>query len=277
MIEFTKMHALGNDFVVINTLSQPIKITRALMQFIADRHRGVGCDQVLLVTQAENPQADFGYRIFNADGSEVYQCGNGARCLGLFIRQEKLSDQKDIVLETKRGLIRISYLDNNEVLVDIAKPSFVVEHIPFVTQETHAPYHLKIDHRMIEFDVVTVGNPHCILRVDTISRNEVNQIGAALNAHSAFPEGVNVGFLQYDTRDRIHLCVYERGVGITEACGSGACAAVAVGRKNGYLNSTVQVIQAGGELAVHWHALEDFIQLRGSGETVFIGQLWKFY
>lgn len=273
MIQFTKMQALGNDFVVINLLSQKIDISRTFMQFIADRHYGVGCDQVLLLTSTKNPNADFGYRIFNADGGEVSQCGNGARCLGLFVREKKLSDKQEIVFETTKGLIHIRYIDDNNVSVDIAKPDFSPTSLPFITAEKNAPYHLSVNHRIIEFDVVSLGNPHCVLHVDGLSHDDIDAVGAALNRHPAFPEGVNVGFMQYLSRDCIKLCVYERGVGITKACGSGACAAVAVGQKNGELDSVVQVLQEGGELQVARHDMAGDIQLRGSGETVFDGML----
>lgn len=273
MIQFTKMQALGNDFVVMNTLSQKIEITCELIRFISDRHYGVGCDQVLLLTKTNNPKADFGYRIFNADGGEVFQCGNGARCLGLFIQQKKLSDKKEIILETAHGLIRITHIKNNEVRVDIAKPNFSPTSLPFITTETNAPYHLKINHHTIEFEVVNVGNPHCVLYIDTHSHDAINEIGAALNQHAAFPDGVNVSFVQLLSRDRIKLCVYERGVGITKACGSGACAAVAVGRKNGELDSVVRVLQEGGELQVSWNEPTGYIQLQGFGKMVFDGNL----
>ena len=264
MIHFIKMQALGNDFVVINLLSQKINITEKLIRYLADRHLGIGCDQVLLLTKTNNPKADFGYRIFNADGCEVFQCGNGARCMGVLIRKQKLSAKNEIILETGAGLLRIKYMDEDEVQVDIAIPDFSPASLPFLPEKNTLSR---------TFDVVSVGNPHGVIACDDISLDEINKIGAEFNQHPAFPKGVNLGFVKYLSRDRIELCVYERGVGITHACGSGACAAVAVGRKKGKLDATVNVVQAGGSVFVHWDKIDDPIQLRGSGEIVFFGEI----
>lgn len=270
-IQFTKMQGLGNDFVVFDTVRQSVAITEELIRSMADRHRGIGCDQVLVLTPANHPHADFGYRIFNADGNEVYQCGNGARCMGLFIQQEKLSDKKIIYLETQCDLMRVQCLSDNQVQVDIGKPRFDAESLPFITTENSAPYHLQLEGHAIEFDVVSVGNPHCVIRVDKILNGDVIDIGEQLNAHPAFPEGVNVGFLRCESHDLIHLSVYERGAGLTQACGSGACAAVAVGQKNGYLNAAVLVHQSGGILQVSATSKEAVIQLTGPANRVFQG------
>lgn len=262
-IRFTKMQGLGNDFVVLDAVSQSIHITSEFIVRIADRHYGVGCDQVLIIAPASNAKADFTYRIFNPDGAEVYQCGNGARCVGLLIQQKKLSDKKIIYLETKCSLMRVECVDNNNVIVDIAVPHFDPASLPFISSENLTlPF---------EFDVVSVGNPHCVLYANTLSRAEMIAIGEQLNAHPAFPEGVNVGFMHCESRDRIVLCVYERGAGITQACGSGACAAVAVGRKRGLLNETVSVQQAGGDVQVIWKSEDAAIRLCGPAVTVFEG------
>lgn len=273
MIRFTKMQALGNDFVVLNAVTQTISVMKDWIRFIADRHRGVGCDQVLMVTPAQNPKADFGYRIFNVDGSEVYQCGNGARCVGLFIQQEKLSNKKIIYLETQRDIMRVVCGDDDIVQVDIAKPNFNPTSLPFKPVEKAAPYYLQLAHHRIQFDVVSVGNPHCVISQGHFSDADKVQIGQELNKHPAFPEGINVGFVQYHSRNAISLCVYERGVGITQACGSGACAAVAVGRQQGQLNAEVTVQQAGGSLRVVWELPESVIQLRGNAVRVFDGTI----
>lgn len=267
---FTKMHALGNDFVVIDAVSQPIEMTTELARQLSDRHRGVGCDQVLLLTRAKNVAADFGYRIFNTDGTEVFQCGNGARCMGLFVRQKKLSDKKIMTLETARGFIRAEYIADDEVQVDIALPDFNPASLPFVTTETAAPFHIAVLNHTVTCDVVSVGNPHCVLK-NNYSEAEMISIGEALNSSELFPEGVNVGFVRVISPDVIHLRVYERGAGMTQACGSGACAAVAVGRRAGYLNASVSVHQVGGVLTVFWKSPDDMIQLRGSATTVFEG------
>ncbi len=273
MTRFTKMHALGNDFVVLDCVRQSIPITQELIQQLSDRHCGVGCDQVLIIAPTDNKNADFNYRIFNADGGEVFQCGNGARCVGLFIQQEKLSHKKIIVLETQRDLLRVQCLENQAVQADIAKPNFDIASLPFKTGENKAPYHLKLEPFSIEFDVVSVGNPHCVLSQNHFSHADRISIGEQLNAHSAFPDGVNVGFVTHESRSQIQLCVYERGVGITQACGSGACAAVAVGRKRGDLDADVQVHQAGGVLQVLWESDDAVIQLRGPAVRVFEGVL----
>lgn len=266
---FTKMHALGNDFVVIDAVSQSIPMTKELARQLSDRHRGVGCDQVLMLTLPKNAAADFGYRIFNPDGTEVFQCGNGARCMGLFVREKKLSDKKIITLETARGLIRAECV-GDEVQVDIAKPDFHPASLPFVTSQTIAPFHITVLNRAVECDVVSVGNPHCVLKGD-YSEAEMIAIGEALNTSELFPEGVNVGFVRVISRDVVELRVYERGAGMTQACGSGACACVAVGRHAGYLDAAVSVHQVGGVLNVVWKSFDDVIQLRGSATTVFEG------
>ncbi|OGT48878.1 MAG: diaminopimelate epimerase [Gammaproteobacteria bacterium RIFCSPHIGHO2_12_FULL_38_11] len=268
---FTKMHALGNDFVVLDTIRQSVTITPEFIRHIANRHRGVGCDQVLLLTPTENPAADFGYRIFNADGNEVYQCGNGARCMGLFIQSENLSEKKIIYLATRHHVMRVACLPLNQIEVDIAIPNFNPASLPFITTEKAAPYHLQLSKHHIIFDVVNVGNPHCIIRVENEVADDIIDIGKQLNEHPVFPQGVNVGFVYVQSRDAIKLNVYERGVGLTEACGSGACAAVAIGRYAGYLNETVTVHQAGGLLRVTWPSDDAMIQLQGSATIVFRG------
>lgn len=268
-IRITKMHALGNDFVVLDAVRQKIPVTKKWIQALSDRHRGVGCDQVLMLTTAQNKKADFGYRIFNADGGEVFQCGNGARCIGLFISQEKLSDKKIIYLETKHDVMRVNLMNDHEVQVDIAIPNFNPSSLPFKTTEKKSPYHLQLKNHAIEFDVVSVGNPHCVLQREQLSQSEIIAIGQALNQHAAFPEGINVGFVKIISRNHIELCVYERGVGITQACGSGACAAVAVGCHRGDLDRAVTVQQAGGDVRVSWPSQDAPIQLCGSATRVF--------
>lgn len=270
-IVFTKMHALGNDFVVINTIRYPISITATLMRHIANRHYGIGCDQILLITPTDNPKADFGYRIFNADGSEVYQCGNGARCVGLFIQNEKLANKKIISLETKNSVMRVECLLDNQIQVDIAIPNFNPASLPFITTEKNAPYHLSLQKQTIEFDIVSVGNPHCIIFVDDIDMEKLIDIGKQLNHHTAFPEGVNVSFVKVQSPDTIKLSVYERGTGITQACGSGACAAVAVGQAHGYLHQEVKVQQSGGFLQVIRQSPDAMMQLCGTANFVFNG------
>lgn len=273
MIKFTKMQALGNDFVVLDATRQSIAVNRDITRFLADRHRGVGCDQVLIIGKSTDAESDFTYRIFNADGSEVYQCGNGARCVGLYIHQEKLSTKKAIVLKTKSGRMRVAYCGDHDVQVDMAIPDFRPAALPFVTDQTAAPYQLLWMEKKLVFDVVSVGNPHCVMQQGSLSFEEMKAIGEMLNCHPAFPEGVNVGFVKSESRQSIHLTVYERGAGMTAACGSGACAAVAIGRKNQSLDSIVDVHQSGGSVQVTYQSLDVPIQLRGSATRVFEGIL----
>lgn len=271
-IQFTKMHGLGNDFVVINAVKQAVSITPEWVRAVANRHEGIGCDQVLVIGPSQNPQADFSYHIYNANGSEAYQCGNGARCVGLYIRQKNLSDKKTIFLETRRDVISVCCIDDNQVIVDIGTPYFDPQRLPFLTSQHAFPYTLQLTNRVIQFDVVSVGNPHCVLETNDFSAEEMKEIGQELNAHAAFPEGVNVGFAAIDSRDAIQLCVYERGAGLTKACGSGACAAVAVLRHRGKLNAAVKVHQEGGVLTVVWQSPTDVIQLIGPAVAVFDGE-----
>lgn len=270
-IQFTKMHALGNDFVVVDAVRQAISVTPEWIRHLADRHRGVGCDQVLLITAPKNPAADFGYRIFNADGGEVYQCGNGARCVGLFIQQKKMCDKKIIYLETRHQLMRVDYLQSGDVQVEMGKPNFDPSSLPCKIREKAPSYSLKLVNRTLQCDLVSVGNPHCVITDENFSDAEKTAIGIACNAHPLFPEGVNVGFVRFVSRNQITLRVYERGVGMTEACGSGACAAVAVGRKKGYLEAVVDVHQMGGVVQVCWPSEDAAIQLRGVAISVFDG------
>lgn len=265
-IEFTKMQGLGNDFVVIDATDQSIIFSPAFICKIADRHYGVGCDQVLVVRRADDPTADFDYRIFNADGSEVSQCGNGARCVGLFVRYKKLIEKKKIVFKTRANYLTVTACDDENFEADIGRPTFLPKDIPFIAAET-------LPEDIILAGVVNVGNPHAVIRVNEITLADVARIGGILNDHPAFPERVNVGFMRVLSPDRIELCVYERGVGITQACGSGACGAVAVGRQQGLLNETVQVCQAGGNLSVRYPSLLGPIFLRGPAVVVFDGSI----
>ena len=263
MIQFTKMHGLGNDFIVINTMQQTVPDTKNFIAEIANRHTGVGCDQVLMVGFTEHPHADFNYRIFNPDGTEVYQCGNGARCVGLFVREKKLSDKKTIILETKRETMKVTCIDDQHVVVDIAIPNFDPQSLPFLPAFLSIPY---------QFHTVSVGNPHCIIEDCGLSTDAMEKMGQELNSHPAFPEGINLGFVKIISPNEIHLRVYERGAGLTQACGSGACAAVAVLRKQKKVDAITTVHQPGGRLTVTWNMPTDFIQLTGPAVRVFDGE-----
>lgn len=275
-LEFTKMQGLGNDFVVIDATKKTFHATPDLICRLANRHCGVGCDQVLLLGVAKHPRADFSYRIYNANGSEAFQCGNGARCIGLFVREKKLSHKKIICLEMQHDFITVECQENT-VRVDMGVPNFTPEAVPFLSAQRAAPYQLALSNRVITFDVVSMGNPHCVITHGDFSGDfsieSMSAIGRELNAHAAFPDGVNVGFVKHLSRDAIQLHVYERGVGMTQACGSGACAAVAVGRLQNVLHESVQVHQAGGVLTVRWVSSQAVLQLAGPAVIVFDGRI----
>lgn len=266
------MQGLGNDFVVINNLTQSIVMNASLAKRIADRRLGVGCDQVLLIEPPRHADADFYYRIFNADGSEVYQCGNGARCVGLFIQSQQLSAKKTVCLETKRSLIDVTVLDNLQVQVSMGKPSFDPASLPYVGEQKSLLYKQTIFGNDIYFDLVSLGNPHCIMVVDDFNTLDIESVAAYLDKSQLFPEGVNVGFVKVTSRAGIDLRVVERGAGLTQACGSGACAAVVCGRRQGLLDAVVTVSQAGGDLEVRWDGgVDNYVLLSGPAVAVFEG------
>ncbi|OGT27013.1 MAG: diaminopimelate epimerase [Gammaproteobacteria bacterium RIFCSPLOWO2_02_FULL_42_14] len=267
-ILFTKMQALGNDFVVMNTLSQSVSTHPAFMRYLADRRTGVGCDQVLLITKPWSDRADFGYRIFNADGSEVYQCGNGARCIALLIHEEKISSKKSLVLETKKALLKTQYHSRDAIEVNMGKPDFNFESLPFLEK--------KFEEKSLPFFLVSVGNPHCVFVADIIQETALTKMGETLNQHPAFPEGVNVGFMKIHSSDTVDLCVYERGAGLTKACGSGATAAVAIGQRQKLLGDAVTVCQTGGNLCVALSAEDASLITTGPASMIFQGTIADF-
>lgn len=257
IVEFSKMHGLGNDFVVIDLVTQNMPINRALVQALADRHTGIGFDQLLLVEPPSDPEADFDYRIFNKDGTEVAQCGNGARCFMAFVHARKLTAKTRIVARTKAGLLTLSIDQHGWVQVDMGKPKFAPEDIPFLPKsitKVQDSYRLNIDGQAVPIYVVNVGNPHAVVLVDNVLDADVQNLGAKIGAHEAFGEGVNVGFVEVVHQRHIRLRVFERGVGETAACGSGACAAVAVGVMQNWLDAGVAVRAQmyGGSLSVRY-------------------------
>lgn len=272
-IRFTKMHGIGNDFVVIDAISQHVALTAEQVRFVADRHFGIGCDQVLLVENSSHPEADFRYRIFNADGGEVNQCGNGARCFAVFVRHRGLTDKNAITVETHAGLIYPQIELNGQVTVNMGIPVFAPARIPFMAEAEADTYELTVGERQLIVGTVSMGNPHVVLRVDNADTALVQELGALIERHPRFPERVNVGFMEIRARDHIRLRVFERGVGETLACGTGACAAVAVGQRNGLLDSTVQVDLPGGQLQIHWPGPGYAISLTGSATIVFEGSI----
>lgn len=274
LVKFTKMHGLGNDFVMIDAINQSLALTSDQIRFIADRHLGVGCDQVLLVEAPRNPGVDFGYRIYNADGGEVEQCGNGARCFVRFVRELGLTPKDELVVETKGGVIRPRIEPDGQVTVDMGIPSTRPQDIPFVADAEALRYAVQVAQQVVELSVVSMGNPHAVLCVDDVSRAPVATLGPALEVHARFPERVNVGFMQIIGRAHIRLRVYERGAGETLACGTGACAAVVAGRKLGLLDEQVAVDVPGGRLLVRWGGGEgEEVRMTGPATRVYQGEI----
>lgn len=270
-LNFTKMHGLGNDFVVIDGINQNVAPEPAWIRRLADRHFGIGCDQVLLVEASDRPDADFRYRIFNADGSEVEQCGNGARCFARFVRDRGLTDKTDLRVITSAGLLRLQVQADGQVAVDMGQPRLEPAEIPFFATERARRYSIAADGVELEVGVVSMGNPHAVLVVDDVDRAPVAHLGPLLERHGRFPQRANVGFMQIVAPDRIRLRVFERGTGETLACGSGACAAVVVGRLWGLLWPNVRVELPGGELTIHWAGEGESVILTGPAMTVFEG------
>ena len=232
-LSFTKMHGLGNDFVVLNALQNPIELSAEQLSFISDRRIGVGCDQVLLIEPPGSSNADVRYRIFNADGGEVEHCGNGIRCVGIYLRDKGLIDTQTIRVETINGQATIYFESDTLIRVDMGIPEFEPKKIPLATPQHSIEHKLALSEGTIEVLTVSMGNPHAVVTVEDLSKIQIESIGPAIQAHELFPESVNVGFMQILDRETIRLRVFERGVGETLACGTGACAAVAVGIKTG--------------------------------------------
>jgi len=280
LINFTKMHGLGNDFVMIDAISQKINLSTEQIRFIADRHFGVGCDQLLLVEASIKDNIDFKYRIFNADGGEVEQCGNGARCFVRFVQEKKLTTKKSIRVETYSGVITLTTNEQGLVTVDMGKPVFNVNQLPFLASsddsEQNNRYTLTLNtengQETIEFSAVSMGNPHITIKVDNLDNYPVEQIGKILESHPSFPKRVNVGFMQIINKHQIRLRVYERGTGETLACGTGACAAVANAISQHWLVSQVEVKLPAGNLHIQWQAGQT-LMMTGPANFVYEGQI----
>lgn len=272
LVEFTKMHGLGNDFMVIDLVTQRMDLTSELVRLLADRHLGIGFDQLLIVEPPTRPDVDFSYRIFNADGNEVTQCGNGARCFATFVQARKLSFKQRLRVETASGIITLTTDRYGWVQVDMGKPKFEPEDIPFapkaITKVQNA-YRLDVGGTPVELFVVNVGNPHVVIKVDDVLKADVSRLGKLIQAHEAFSEGVNVGFVEIVNQRHMRLRVYERGVGETQACGTGACAAVAIGVREGWIDEgdEVRVQLYGGSLIVSW---QDGYNIMMTGPTSFV-------
>lgn len=276
-IEFSKMHGLGNDFVVLDLVTQRMSLSAELIAFLADRHFGIGCDQLLVVEPPSRPDVDFRYRIFNADGSEVEQCGNGARCFARFVIERKLTFKRNISVETSAGVIQLAIDDYGWVTVNMGMPKFTPADIPFKHDIKIGDflYALPVEGEQIQFAVANMGNPHAVIKVDDVMTAEVERIGKAIESHAAFPERVNVGFMQVVSDTHIKLRVYERGVGETKACGTGACAAVVSGIRQGLLKENTQIRAQlyGGSLGISWQPQQPVFMV-GSTETVYQGMFF---
>ncbi len=272
-LKFTKMHGLGNDFVVIDAIRQTVKLSPEKIRWLADRHFGVGCDQVLLVESAHQAHADFRYRIFNADGSEVAQCGNGARCFARFVREQGLCDKEEIQVDTDAGRLVLRLAEGERVTVNMGAPRHSPAEIPLSMPSERFRYTLEVDGQTCTFGAVSMGNPHAVLWVEEVDEAPVATLGPLLENHPAFPERVNVGFMQAIDAHHIRLRVFERGSGETLACGSGACAAAVVGIEQGLLLSPVSVELPGGELSIAWQGRGYPVFMTGPAVTVFEGSI----
>jgi diaminopimelate epimerase len=270
-IDFTKMHSLGNDFVIIEAPSGGALPSRAQWRSLADRHTGVGFDQALVLGPPRSAGSHTYYRIYNADGSEAEQCGNGARCIARYLRLRDRDSAATLRMGSPGGEIEARLLADGQVAVDLGAPDFEPARVPFLATAAEATYSMEVAGEHIEFGAVSMGNPHAVLRVAAVENADVSGIGAALQAHPRFPQQVNVGFMQIIDSAHVRLRVYERGVGETRACGTGACAAVAVGRNLGLLGAEVEVHVPGGRLGVHWDGPGQHVWLTGPAEVAFTG------
>jgi diaminopimelate epimerase len=274
LLKFTKMHGCGNDFMVIDLVSQYVKLKPQLIPKWADRHFGIGFDQLLIVEPPQSPNADFRYRIFNADGSEVEQCGNGARCFALFVRDKKLTNKEHLVVETKGGIIELHITDDNQVTVDMGVPVLEPEKIPFKADQKAINYALDVNGSQLDVSAVSMGNPHGVMLVEDVETADVETLGPLVEGHARFPQRTNAGFMQVINRGEIRLRVYERGAGETLACGTGACAAVVAGRLRGLLDEAVTVHLPGGTLSIHWPGEGHPVTMTGPCKKVFEGRIY---
>ena len=272
-LKFTKMHGAGNDFVVIDGVRQEIYLTPEQLRLIADRHFGIGCDQILLVKRSNNEEADFRYLIFNADGGEVEQCGNGARCFVRFVHDHKLTSKREIVVETKSGLISPRLEDDGRVTVNMGAPIFEAARIPFTSDSDAIIQPLEVNGETVQITAVSIGNPHAVQVVADIEQAPVAVLGPLIERHPRFPRRVNAGFMQVVDRGHIKLRVYERGAGETMSCGTGACAAVVSGIRRGLLDNVVQVATHGGVLTIVWAGAGAPVMMTGPAITVFDGEI----
>jgi diaminopimelate epimerase len=272
-LRFTKMQGQGNDFIVVNAVHAPVALTQEQIRALADRHFGVGFDQLLVVEKARLPENDFGYRIYNADGGEVEQCGNGARCFARFVLEEGLTTKREINVETASGVIRPRVEGSGQVTVDMGAPRFDPREIPFVADAVRPVYEIQVAGRPVEVSVLSMGNPHAVQVVEDVERAPVTTQGPLIERHPAFPQRVNAGYMQVASRSHIRLRVWERGAGETLACGTGACAAVVAGIRLGLLDAEVRVTTRGGDLLIRWPGGSSPVMMTGDAVRVFDGEI----
>ncbi|MBT8146567.1 MAG: diaminopimelate epimerase [Gammaproteobacteria bacterium] len=277
LVPFTKMQGLGNDFLVLDQVTNQVQLTAEQIRQLSDRHFGIGFDQLLQIEPPSRPDVDFDYRIFNADGQEVEHCGNGARCFARFVHEHRLSDRNPIRVKTVSRILELDLLPDGQVTVDMGRPILNPADIPLRTAGQAPVYRrtLEIEGSSleVEFSALSMGNPHAVLIVDDIESAPVKEVGTALGAHPDFPEGVNVGFMEIKNREQVNLRVFERGAGETLACGTGACAAVVAGRMRGLLDASVELALRGGNLTVSWPADSSPVLMTGPAITVFEGEI----
>ncbi|MFT6988688.1 MAG: diaminopimelate epimerase [Paraglaciecola sp.] len=272
-IQFSKMHGLGNDFVVIDNVTQNVFFSKEKIQQLSDRNFGIGFDQLLMVEPPYDPDQDFHYRIFNADGSEVSQCGNGARCFARFVKMKGLTNRNKIVVSTKAGRMVLYLEKDGQVTVNMGVPEFEPSLVPIKANKREKVYILRAQEHTFFCGAVSMGNPHCVLLVDDVQTADVKTMGPLLEKHERFSEGANVGFMQIINHSHIKLRVFERGVGETLACGSGACAAVAVGQLQNRLSKDVRVDLPGGSLKIRWQGNDNVLKMTGAAEHIFDGYI----
>lgn len=273
LLPFTKMHGLGNDFVIFDGVSRPVELASEQVRHIAERRFGIGCDQVLVLQPGRTPGTDFRFRIYNADGGEVEQCGNGARCLARFIRDAGLTDKSAFTLESLGASIRLTLEPDGEVTVDMGRPQLEPGAVPFTAEKRALVYDLDINGTPVQVSVLALGNPHAVQIVEDVDRAPVAQQGPLVEHHPRFPRGVNAGFMEVVDSGHARLRVYERGVGETLACGSGACAAVVAGRLRGLLDEQVAVELPGGRLRIRWPGEGQSVTMTGPAVKTFDGSI----
>ncbi|WP_209440382.1 diaminopimelate epimerase [Buchnera aphidicola] len=271
---FSKMHGLGNDFMVIESIKQDFILTKSIIENLSNRNTGVGFDQLLLIEKSNNFKFDFHYRIFNANGNEVEQCGNGARCVGLFLFLKGLINKRKIMLSTNKKNISIKFMSDNNIQVNMNEPSFKLEEISISKKIVLNNFSVKLINKNLKCSLVSIGNPHCVIKVESINNAPVKKIGELLEKNSIFPQGINVGFMKVINKNHIQLRVYERDVGETQSCGSGACAAVAVGIAKNLLCDNVKVDLLGGNLIIKWKGFNYPLYMIGTACHIYDGYIY---